>query len=153
MCGTPTLRSHYSRFDSKKIPFLRSKAPYFWTGYCDHNIEFSCRPGSDRYAPVRRAAFFRSRPRPGGQLQRFVIHTPTANIAIGQVTLISLITRSGRQPCTLMVRCYPSASTMALGFSAATISSARAGPSGLRRPCSQFCRVATLTPIIYANSL
>ena len=26
--------------------------------------------------------------------------------------------------------------------------SARAGPSGLRRPCSQFCKVATLTPII-----
>src|SRR5208337_3734320 len=38
-----------------------------------HNIEFSCRPESDRYAPVRQTAFFLSRPHPGGQLQRFVM--------------------------------------------------------------------------------
>src|SRR5208283_1464937 len=37
------------------------------------NIEFSCRPESDRYAPVRRTAFALNRPHPGGQLQRFVI--------------------------------------------------------------------------------
>ena len=36
------------------------------------NIEFSCRPESDRYAPVRRTAFSINRLHPGGQLQRFV---------------------------------------------------------------------------------
>src|SRR5208337_3000495 len=36
------------------------------------NIEFSCRPDSDRYTPVRRAAFPLNRLHPGGQLQRFV---------------------------------------------------------------------------------
>ena len=44
------------------------------------------------------------------------------------------------------------ASATALGFSAATFSKARAGPSGVLRPCSQFFSVATLTPIIRANA-
>ena len=44
------------------------------------------------------------------------------------------------------------ASATASGFSAATFSNARAGPSGWRRPCSQFWRVEMLTPIINANS-
>jgi hypothetical protein len=39
------------------------------------NIEFSCRPESDRYAPVRRTALSFNKLNPGGQLQRFVIHT------------------------------------------------------------------------------
>src|SRR5271157_360884 len=46
-----------------------------------------------------------------------------------------------------------SASATALGFCSAILNKARAGPSGLRRPCSQFWSVATLTPIIKANSL
>jgi len=46
----------------------------------------------------------------------------------------------------------PSASATAFGLCAAISSRARAGPSGTRRPCSQFCNVATLTPIIRANS-
>ena len=41
----------------------------------EHNIEFSCRPKSDRYAPVLRTASPRHRPNPDGQLQRFVIST------------------------------------------------------------------------------
>ena len=45
-----------------------------------------------------------------------------------------------------------SACATAPGFSAVTRRSARAGPSGWRRPCSQFCNVETLTPIIRANS-
>ncbi len=44
------------------------------------------------------------------------------------------------------------ASATAPGFSAATFRRARAGPSGVRRPCSQLRRVATLTPIMRANS-
>jgi len=44
------------------------------------------------------------------------------------------------------------ASATAFGFLAATLSKARAGPSGVLRPCSQFFSVATLTPIIKANS-
>ena len=46
-----------------------------------------------------------------------------------------------------------SARITARGFAAATRSRARAGPSGERRPCSQFRRVATLTPIRRANSV
>jgi len=38
------------------------------------------------------------------------------------------------------------------GLLAATSSNAMAGPSGVLRPCSQLRRVATLTPIIIANS-
>ena len=45
-----------------------------------------------------------------------------------------------------------SAFSTASGSSAATFSKARAGPSGRRRPCSQFRSVATLTPIMRANS-
>ena len=44
------------------------------------------------------------------------------------------------------------AADTASGLSAATLSKARAEPCGLRRPCSQFCNVATLTPIMRANS-
>jgi len=44
------------------------------------------------------------------------------------------------------------AAATALGFSAATRNNAIAGPSGIRRPCSQLRSVATLTPIIIANS-
>jgi len=44
------------------------------------------------------------------------------------------------------------ASMTAFGFLAATRSKAKAGPSGVRRPCSQFRSVATLTPIMSANS-
>jgi hypothetical protein len=40
------------------------------------NIEFSCRPDLVDYLPVRRTAFFLSRPHPGGQLQRFVRALP-----------------------------------------------------------------------------
>ena len=36
------------------------------------NIEFSCRPESDRYAPVGRTAFPSTKLHLGGQLQRFV---------------------------------------------------------------------------------
>jgi hypothetical protein len=45
------------------------------------------------------------------------------------------------------------ASRTALGFLAAIRSNALAGPSGCLLPCSQFCRVRTLTPIISAKSL
>jgi hypothetical protein len=49
--------------------------------------------------------------------------------------------------------CYEaSAAATISGFTAATFSKARAGPSGRRRPCSQFRSVATLTPIMRANS-
>ena len=41
---------------------------------------------------------------------------------------------------------------MILGWRAAIRSSASAGPSGLRRPCSQFRSVCTLMPIALANS-
>lgn len=44
-----------------------------------------------------------------------------------------------------------SASATARGLRAATRSRARAGPSGVRRPCSQLRNVATLTPIMRAN--
>lgn len=44
-----------------------------------------------------------------------------------------------------------SAFATARGFLSVTRSSARAGPSGVRRPCSQLRSVATLTPIIVAN--
>ena len=40
----------------------------------------------------------------------------------------------------------------ASGSFAATLNKARAGPSGAFRPCSQFWRVETLTPIKRANS-
>ena len=40
------------------------------------NIEFSCRPESDRYAPVRRTASLLNAPHPGGPLQRFVMTIP-----------------------------------------------------------------------------
>ena len=40
----------------------------------------------------------------------------------------------------------------ASGLSEAILSKTRAGPSGWRLPCSQFCRVETLMPIIRANS-
>lgn len=42
-------------------------------------------------------------------------------------------------------------SSMASGCSAATCKSIRDGPSGLRLPCSQLRRVATLIPIRAAN--
>jgi hypothetical protein len=45
------------------------------------------------------------------------------------------------------------ASATAFGFLAATRNNANAGPSGVRRPCSQFRNVATLTPIMRANSV
>ena len=48
---------------SKSLTNLSSNLP---------NIEFSCRPESDRYAPVRRTALFLNMPRTGGQLQRSV---------------------------------------------------------------------------------
>ena len=57
-----------------------------------------------------------------------------------------------KQPVVEGVHYAPKASATALGLSAATLSRARAGPSGIRRPCSQFCSVARLTPIIRANS-
>jgi hypothetical protein len=38
----------------------------------EHNIEFSCRSESDRYAPVQRTAFYLNRRHSGGQLQRLV---------------------------------------------------------------------------------
>jgi hypothetical protein len=41
----------------------------------------------------------------------------------------------------------------AFGFLEATRRRAKAGPSGVRRPCSQLRRVATLTPIMRANSV
>jgi len=41
----------------------------------------------------------------------------------------------------------------ASGSRSATWSRARAGPLGLRRPCSQFCNVPTLMPIMRANLL
>ncbi len=44
------------------------------------------------------------------------------------------------------------ASTTAAGLWAATCNNARAGPSGIRRPCSQFLSVAPLTPIMSANA-
>jgi hypothetical protein len=40
----------------------------------------------------------------------------------------------------------------AFGAADTTRSSASAGPSGLRRPCSQLRSVATLTPIMSENS-
>jgi len=45
----------------------------------------------------------------------------------------------------------PKALTTTFGFSSKTRSSAIAGPLGVLRPCSQFCTVSTLTPIILAN--
>ena len=48
-----------------------------------------------------------------------------------------------------MMVCYAcSAFITARGLISATLSSANAGPSGLLRPCSQFCKVSILTPII-----
>ncbi len=44
------------------------------------------------------------------------------------------------------------ASRTALGFLAAIRNKALAGPSGFLLPCSQFCKVLTLTPIMIANS-
>ena len=44
-----------------------------------------------------------------------------------------------------------SASMTAFGLRAATRSNANAGPSGVRRPCSQLRSVATLTPIMSAK--
>ena len=46
----------------------------------------------------------------------------------------------------------PNDRVTASGFSEAILSRVRAGPSGWRRPCSQFCNVEMLTPIIRANS-
>ena len=40
------------------------------------------------------------------------------------------------------------ANATASGFTAATRSRARTGPSGRPRPCSQFCKVEMLTPIM-----
>jgi len=48
--------------------------------YCIHNIEFSCRPESYSYAPVRRTAFTLNRQHPGGQLQRFVMFSPVSEL-------------------------------------------------------------------------
>ena len=48
-----------------------------------HNIEFSCRPESFRYAPVLRTAFFLNRPHLGGQLQRFVRCIPQLLLLLG----------------------------------------------------------------------
>jgi hypothetical protein len=59
------------------------------------NIEFTCRPESVGQVAVRRTAFLLKRLHPGGQVQRFVIHTPPAYIAIGQGTSISLLVESG----------------------------------------------------------
>ena len=61
--------------------------------------------------------------------------------------------RSVAAPCSPRRTAASSAAETAVGFSAATFSKARAGPSGRRRPCSQFCKVETLTPIMRANSL
>src|SRR5208337_3698251 len=88
------------------------------------NIEFSCPAASTQNSMELRDCIHGPRRPFRGQLQRFVIHTRTVYKAICQVISISLVVRHGT--CTLILRCYPSASTMALGFSAATISSARA---------------------------
>ncbi len=55
--------------------------------------------------------------------------------------------------CQAAPRASCSASITASGFFAAIRSKASAGPSGVRRPCSQLRKVATLTPIMSANSL
>jgi hypothetical protein len=62
----------------------------------------------------------------------------------------SLVAHYSLGGCQAAPRFPCSASATALGFCAATRRSASAGPSGVRRPCSQFCSVATLTPIIRA---
>src|SRR5208337_3019533 len=54
-------------------PFRPSRRPF--ANEKPSNIEFSCRPESNRYAPVRQTALTLNRLHPGGQLQRFVIHT------------------------------------------------------------------------------
>src|SRR6185295_5607517 len=61
---------------------------------------------------------------------------------------------SARPPGRLFYLPWLGSSTAATacGLTEATLSSARAGPSGWRLPCSQFWRVDTLTPIIRANS-
>jgi hypothetical protein len=44
------------------------------------------------------------------------------------------------------------ATRTASGFFDAIRNNALAGPTGFLLPCSQFCKVRTLTPTIYANS-
>ena len=52
----------------------------------EHNIEFSCRPESDRYAPVRPTTFLLNGLHPGGQLQRSVTSPTDDGGAVSRCT-------------------------------------------------------------------
>src|SRR5208283_3783842 len=99
-------------------PHSARRRPYVWkvrrVVFNQHNIEFSCRPESARYATVRWTAFTVDRPHPGGQLQRFVMTT----IRVMAWPIRAKLTAHGEKRLLAKASRYHSASCVATSINA-----------------------------------